>query len=145
MSSIFPKPQTPSANHKLQNPSNRFSGPSATPHRRRLCSQTIGRNLATQKSRSRDREGDRQRKRRINEIIERNRSAAMSIWKCDIPMGYSWPLRRLPSINVREFSRATFLFLPLPSGDTLDPGVSGECRGTVTLKKARGHDASRQK
>lgn len=36
----------------------------------------------------------------------------MSIWKCDIPMGYSWPLRRLPSINVRAFSRATFPFLP---------------------------------
>ena len=35
---------------------------------------------------NKDRVGREQENETANEIIERNRSASMSIWKCDIPM-----------------------------------------------------------
>ena len=86
-------------------------------------------NLKLSSVEARDRRRRRRRRRSERgkgERDHRNSSASMSIWKCDIPMGYSCPLRRLPSINARAFSRATFPFLPLlPGGGRRRNGREG--------------------
>lgn len=86
---------------------------------------------------------DRRRRRRRSvrgkrERDHRNSSASMSIWKCDIPMGYSCPLRRLPSINARAFSRATFPFLLLLS-------KGGEKKERLGDREGGGRDVGRER